>query len=764
MPKAEIYGYTDRLTAKGGETLQFMVSAVGTDHARAQLVRLIHGDEHPDGPGFIEKPVDAEINRMWPVRRQYVQKGNFLRVPDAVHTAMPAGGFAFYAFVFPTLPRSGRQSIMGRWSIGERRGQGFGIDENGRLALWLGDGKCIESLTTDKSLVPRIWYFVAAGFDPSTGAAFVHQHAVINRYNSLLSKIAPFEYDSHVDTTLGVRPRDLSDIPFLIAGANDRDEARGPFVAQCYSGKLDRCGIVAGTLDREQLDAMSQGGEPPTGRTVACWDTTQGYTDRGIGDTVFDTGPNRLQAVGVNCPVRALTGWNWNGREDCFRLAPEQFGGIEFHSDALTDCDWRPTFSFTLPDEFRSGVYAVKLTAGEGDARAEEYLPFFVRARTPRAAICFLVPTSSYMAYANAQIAFDTTGSLETITGVTTILQQIDIDVARNGAEFGASTYDLHNDGSGICYASYHRPLFSMRPKYRMPAHGCAWQFPADLSIVGWLEHVGYDYEILTDEDVERDGVAALRPYRAVINGTHCEYSSERLLDAVEDYLADGGRLLYLAGNGYYWVVAFREQQPWIMEVRRLDAGSRAWQAQAGEGYLATTGERGGLWRHRNRAPQKLVGTGFTSQGMDASVAYRRLPDSYSEAASWIFEGVAGEVFGNFGLARGGAAGMEVDRYDLSLGTPPHALLLASSEPFSENFQLVQEDILFTVPGLGGSQNPQVRCDMVYFGTAKGGAVFSASSIAWSSALPWNKFDNEVSRIMKNVLDAFAREGPLPGT
>jgi hypothetical protein len=29
--------------------------------------------------------------------------------------------------------------------------------------------------------------------------------------------------------------------------------------------------------------------------------------------------------------------------------------------------------------------------------------------------------------------------------------------------------------------------------------------------------------------------------------------------------------------------------------------------------------------------------------------------------------------------------------------------------------------------------------------------------------LPWNKFDNEVSRIMKNVLDAFAREGPLPG-
>src|SRR6185437_10801172 len=110
-----------------------------------------------------------------------------------------------------------------------------------------------------------------------------------------------------------------------------------------------------------------------------------------------------------------------------------------------------------------------------------------------------------YMAYANAQIAFDTTGSLETITGVTTILQQIDIDIARDGAPFGVSTYDLHNDGSGVCYASYHRPLFSMRPKYRMPAHGCAWKFAADLSIIGWLEHMSYDYEVLTDEDVERE-------------------------------------------------------------------------------------------------------------------------------------------------------------------------------------------------------------------------------------------------------------------
>ena len=269
---------------------------------------------------------------------------------------------------------------------------------------------------------------------------------------------------------------------------------------------------------------------------------------------------------------------------------------------------------------------------------------------------------------------------------------------------------------------------------------------------------------MLTDEDLHRDGAAALKPYSVVLNASHCEYYSERMMDATEDYLAEGGRLLYLSGNGYYWTVGFRDDEPWIMEVRKLEAGSRAWQARAGEHYLATTGERSGLWRHRNRAPQKLVGVGFTSEGMDNSVPYRRMPDSYDRAASWMFEGVDGEVFGDFGLGGGGAAGLEVDRYELALGTPPHALILASSEQFTDNYPLVQEEVMFMTPGLGGTQHPMVRCDMVYFTTPLNGAVFSASSIAWGSALPCQGYNNSVSRVMKNVVDAFLKPGPLPGT
>jgi len=42
---------------------------------------------------------------------------------------------------------------------------------------------------------------------------------------------------------------------------------------------------------------------------------------------------------------------------------------------------------------------------------------------------------------------------------------------------------------------------------------GVTWQVPADLSIIAWLEHKGYEYEVLTDEDLHREGITALTPY-----------------------------------------------------------------------------------------------------------------------------------------------------------------------------------------------------------------------------------------------------------
>ena len=57
-----LWGYADALSARPGETIRFMVSSELPEY-RAQMVRLIHGDINPLGPGFKEELVDAAVNK-----------------------------------------------------------------------------------------------------------------------------------------------------------------------------------------------------------------------------------------------------------------------------------------------------------------------------------------------------------------------------------------------------------------------------------------------------------------------------------------------------------------------------------------------------------------------------------------------------------------------------------------------------------------------------------------------------------------------------
>ncbi len=108
-----------------------------------------------------------------------------------------------------------------------------------------------------------------------------------------------------------------------------------------------------------------------------------------------------------------------------------------------------------------------------------------------------------------------------------------------------------------------------------------------------------------------------------------------------------------------------------------------------------------------------------------------------------------------------GAAGDEIDRFDRSLGTPAHALLLATSFGHSDVYHHVVEEIMMTDSSQHGLVNPYVRADIVYFETPNGGGVFSASSINWCSALSYDGYDNNVSRITGNVMRRFAADDPL---
>jgi N,N-dimethylformamidase len=213
---------------------------------------------------------------------------------------------------------------------------------------------------------------------------------------------------------------------------------------------------------------------------------------------------------------------------------------------------------------------------------------------------------------------------------------------------------------------------------------------------------------------------------------------------------------MYLGGNGFYWVTSVDLRRPHVIEVRRGESGTRSWQAAPGEYHHSTTGELGGLWRYRGRAPQRSVGVGFTAVGIDRASGYRRSPNLDARAA-FIFEGVdTDEVIGDFGLYMGGAAGYEIDRADAAAGTPPHALVLASSFDHSDAYQHVVEEVLEMSPAHGGGQSPLVRADLAYIEYPRGGAVFSVGSVTWCGSLSHNGYDNNVSRITENVLRRFA--------
>jgi N,N-dimethylformamidase len=747
----KIAGYSDEISVFPGGRISFMVSCDGPKSYTARIVRIIHGDTSPEGPGFKEKAVKTGIDGKYRGRKQEIYAGSHVVVPNNPHFEA-LSSFTVQAMIWPTTPETGRQALITRWDGARRSGFRLEIDEAGALALVLGDGKGkVEEIGAGKAMVAREWYFVAASFDAKSRKITVYQEPLVEH--------AKIDSTATVTKTLKMGAVGRNGAALVLAARHKRTTGGRRIVEAHYNGKIDSPRLANQALGRMDM-ARLMGGALPDGlmtKIVGAWD----FSRQMATEAVEDMSPNRLHGTAVNMPARAMKGYNWTGTEMNWRHAPDQYGAIHFHDDDIHDAGWDVDFTLTVPKGLKSGLYAAHVVSGQD----EEYMPFVVRARpgTARAKAVFIVPTASYMAYANEHLALDAPIA-QLLTGQVPVLYPHDVFLHEH-REYGASCYDTHSDGSGICYSSRLRPILNMRPKYASWLGGAGsslWQFNADTHILDWLDALGYDVDCVTDEDLHYDGVESIADYKVVLTGTHPEYWSTPMWDALEAFKQRGGRLMYLGANGWYWRIAYHETSPGIMEVRRGEDGIRAWAAEPGEYYHSFNDEYGGLWRRQGRPPQMMGGTGFTAQGFDISSYYRRLPDSFDPRARFIFKGVKkDELIGDFGLIGGGAAGLELDRADRLLGTPPNALVLASSENHTDIYMVVCEEILINYPAITGSSSPLVRADMVFYELPGGGAVFSTSSIAWAGSLSENNYKNNVSRITANVLDRFLDEKPF---
>ncbi|GAB2177909.1 hypothetical protein DLREEDagr8_34670 [Dongia sp. agr-C8] len=433
-----------------------------------------------------------------------------------------------------------------------------------------------------------------------------------------------------------------------------------------------------------------------------------------------------------NAPSFGLRSPRWDGSVLDPRLDPAHYDAVALHDDDLAEAGWPETHRVAVPDSAQSGIYAIEVVTATQMTR----WPFFVTPKRWQAELAFLVPTFTYLAYADERLPPER-------------FPWVCDDAGHRFARANALTslYDTHNDGSGVSLASFHRPLATLRDDYNYPLCGAPHLLPVDLHLLRFLHAQGIRVDLLTDADLDRGGLAQLQGYRGLITGSHPEYWTAAMRDALDGFRDAGGHIAYLGGNGGYWVTAFDGD---TIEVRRGLAGIRTWNSEPGETHLAMTGEPGGLWRHRGRAEHRLLGTGLQAMGFSRAQPFHRTPESYAPDLAWLFDGVGDGPIGTDGLVLGGAAGYEIDARSLRWNTPAQTRLLAVADGFDAGY-VVDGDA--TEDGLP----MPARGEMTLGESRSGGLVFAASSVSWCGALPQGGSMNAVGRITMNLLRRITR-------
>jgi N,N-dimethylformamidase len=703
-------GYAERWGAKQGGSIAFMVSSADDRPFHLRFVRLLCADPNPDGPGYAEVAMPTPLDGPHQGQARQAQLGSFARARLPVHAQ---GGLRVSATIWPTTPGRGMQGIIGLriglWSLELAIGP-----NGGTMACVAGHGLMVK-LELPRKLLERRWYDVSAELG-ADGVLSVTQtpHAPLGE--GAIAAIA-------------AQPGPQGEADVIIAAL--------PGPSAHFNGKIERPAITGAD-----------------GAMVALWDFSIGIETQ----TATDIGPHAAHAALVHLPTRAMTGSNWTGAVHDWKTAPGQYGAIHFHDDDQGPLGWPETFRLTVPADWPSGFYAAHLRNDHG----EDFIPFFVRPAVPQSDVALLVPTFSYQVYGCFNRAGRGAEIAERARAWGSLTETPDMN-----PQFGLSCYNHHSDGSGVALVTQHRPMLDNRVRQfnlmdPVPGGSGTARLVADNYIDLWLRQIGQAHDVITDHDLHEEGLAALAPYRVVLTGQHPEYHSERMMQAFEDYLGQGGRLMYLGGNGFYWRAEPSADQPDTLEIRRAEGGIRVWETMPGESYHAFGGGYGGLWRRIGRSSHKLVGISFSTQGRHLGFPYSFVDGISDPRVAFMTEGLEvspGTRFGESGYMGGGAVGFELDSVNPKYGTPPHALVVAKGIVIHPDFAWVNEDMLTHRHPL--PQEDWSCADMTFFETASGGAVFSVGSMTYAGSLVVAGGENVLSRLTANVVRRFTNATPF---
>ncbi|MBL8710344.1 MAG: hypothetical protein JNL25_14210, partial [Rhodospirillaceae bacterium] len=380
----KIVGYTDRPSVRPGERLDFKVSCeAGATAYQARMVRLICGDDGRDSPGYKAQPVGAAVDGTYPGRRQGIDIGSYL-VATAPMAIQAAGGLTLAALVAPHwIDKGSPQTILA--CVDGDRGMTLALDRSGAASVTLSNGRGQIALGTGRPLAARQWYLVAASFDPAQRRIVVIQRAINPQFGE------PELVDG--SATIPFALPDLAAAQVSAAASVIRDAEPAHRSQHHFDGKIESPAIYTGWIDPSRILHPGWATNP----CILRWDFSRDMAKR----RVLDQSGNGHDGLLVNLPTRAVTGAAWRGQTTQWRDRPELYAAIHFHCDDLYDMGWATDFSWELPMDLASGIYACELTTPDG---GEDILPFFVLPPrgTATAPLAFLASTYTYLAYANS--------------------------------------------------------------------------------------------------------------------------------------------------------------------------------------------------------------------------------------------------------------------------------------------------------------------------------------------------------------------------
>lgn len=376
----------------------------------------------------------------------------------------------------------------------------------------------------------------------------------------------------------------------------------------------------------------------------------------------------------------------------------------------LVSCsNWKASYSLTIPQDWVSGVYLVKLVRPDTDG--ENYMLFVVRDELRQAEMLFQLSVTTYAAY----------------------------NPYGNKSLYSSLSWDYCPTVTGAPRAvgvSYDRPYA------QAPVNENSY-FWTDYPMVFWLEAMGYDLSYQTNIDTHLAGLPGvsntLLEHKAFLSVGHDEYWTQEMRSAVEAARDAGVHLGFFSSNVSYWRIRL-EPDPWNRQPDRVVVTYKTTES----GPADPSGQPTTTWRDplgANDPENSLVGIQYIG---DNDIHYFPLRVSAEQAQDRIYRytGLADMPAGGYADLGKHLVGWEWDA-QANNGKDPKGLTILASTP-------VYGGILLDA---GRQYNYQSASAQVSRYTAPSGAiVFASGTNHWSWGLAIYEPNQVIQQITLNLL------------